>query len=96
MSAEMLEVSLLGVGAVLRLERDACVVKSLRQATNEYPAVYRLRSFVRQQCVAFVRISLRLYYDDTWWVCGCGTASGLKLPPRRHEMNHFETRGTGI
>ena len=26
MSAQMLEVSLLGVGTVLRLERDACVV----------------------------------------------------------------------
>ena len=33
----MLEVSLLGVGTVLRLERDAwSMVKRLRQATNEY------------------------------------------------------------
>ena len=33
----MLEVSLLGVGTVLRLERDAwSMVKWLRQATNEY------------------------------------------------------------
>ena len=32
------EVSLLGVGTVLRLERDASpMVKLLRQATNEYP-----------------------------------------------------------
>ena len=38
MSARMLEVSLLGVGTVLRLERDAwSMVKWLRQATNEYP-----------------------------------------------------------
>ena len=37
MSAQMLEVSLLGVGTVLRLERDAwSMVKWLRQATNEY------------------------------------------------------------
>ena len=34
----MLEVSLLGVGTVLHLERDAwSMVKLLRQATNEYP-----------------------------------------------------------
>ena len=33
----MLEASLLGVERVLRLERDACsMVKSLRQAANEY------------------------------------------------------------
>ena len=38
MSAQMLEVSLLGVGTVLRLERDDwSMVKSLRQATHEYP-----------------------------------------------------------
>ena len=37
MSTALLEVSLLGVGTVLRLERDAwSVVKRLRQATNEY------------------------------------------------------------
>ena len=37
MSAQMLEVSQLGVGTVLRLERDAwSMVKLLRQATNEY------------------------------------------------------------
>ena len=37
MSTELLEVSLLGVGTVLRLERDAwSMVKRLRQATNEY------------------------------------------------------------
>ena len=37
MSAQMLEVSLGGVGTVLRLERDAwSMVKWLRQATNEY------------------------------------------------------------
>ena len=37
MSAQMLEVSLLGVGPALRLERDAwSMVKRLRQATNEY------------------------------------------------------------
>ena len=34
----MLEVSLLGEGTVLRLERDAwSMVKWLRQATDEYP-----------------------------------------------------------
>ena len=40
MSAQMTEVSLLivGLGTVLRLERDAwSMVKRLRQATNEYP-----------------------------------------------------------
>ena len=38
MSAQMLEVSLLGVGAVHRLERDAwSMVKRLRQASIEYP-----------------------------------------------------------
>ena len=37
MSTSLLEVSLLGVGTVLRLERDAwSMVKRLRQATNEY------------------------------------------------------------
>ena len=37
MSAQMLEVSLLGVVTVLRLERDAfSMVKCLKQATNEY------------------------------------------------------------
>ena len=37
MSAKMLEISLLGVGTVLRLERDAwSMVNRLRQATNEY------------------------------------------------------------
>ena len=37
MSAQMLEVSLLEVGTVLRLEKDAwSMVKRLRQATNEY------------------------------------------------------------
>ena len=37
MNAQMLEVSLSGVGMVLRLERDAwSMVKVLRQATNEY------------------------------------------------------------
>ena len=40
MRAQMLEASLLGVGTVLRLERDGCVVnmmvKLLRQATNDY------------------------------------------------------------
>ena len=37
MSAEWLEVSLLVVGAVLRLERDAwSMVERLRQATNVY------------------------------------------------------------
>ena len=36
MSAQMLEVSLLGVGTVLHLEKDAwSMVKRLRQATNE-------------------------------------------------------------
>ena len=35
MSAKMLEASLLGAGAVLRLERDACsMVKRKRQATK--------------------------------------------------------------
>ena len=38
MSAQVLEVPLLGVGTVLRLERDVwSMVKLLRQATNEYP-----------------------------------------------------------
>ena len=40
MSAQMLEVSLSGVGTVLGLERDMRgeqMVKRLRQATNEYP-----------------------------------------------------------
>ena len=38
MSAQTLEVSLLGVGAVLRFERDAgSMAKCLRQATNKYP-----------------------------------------------------------
>ena len=38
----MLEVSLLGVGTVLRLERDAwSMVKRLRQATNEYAPPFR-------------------------------------------------------
>ena len=37
MSIELLEVSLLGPGTVLRLERDAwSIVKRLRRATNEY------------------------------------------------------------
>ena len=49
MSAQMLEVSLLGVGTVLRLERDAwSMVKWLRQATNEYaspPPVHICLSF---------------------------------------------------
>ena len=37
MSTQMLEVSLLGVGTVLRFERDAwSMVKCLREATNEY------------------------------------------------------------
>ena len=37
MSAQMLEVFLLGVGKVLRLESDAwSMVKRLRQAANEY------------------------------------------------------------
>ena len=37
MSARLLEVSLLGVGTVLRLERDAwSMVKWLTQATKEY------------------------------------------------------------
>ena len=49
MSAQMLEVSLLGVGTVLRLERDAwSMVKRLRQATNEYalppPAKVRMKN----------------------------------------------------
>ena len=38
MSAQILEVFLLGAGTVLRLERDAwSMVPRLRQATNEYP-----------------------------------------------------------
>ena len=38
MSVQILGVSLLGVGTVFHLERDAwSVVKLLRQATNEYP-----------------------------------------------------------
>ena len=38
MSPQMLEVSLLGIGTVLGLERDAwSMVKRLRKATNEYP-----------------------------------------------------------
>ena len=43
MTAQMLKVSLLGVGTVLRLERDGwSMVKRLRQATNEYaPRVLR-------------------------------------------------------
>ncbi|CAM9392162.1 unnamed protein product, partial [Sphacelaria rigidula] len=43
MGTEMLEVSLLGVGTVLRLERDAwSMVKRPRQATNEHapPPIY--------------------------------------------------------
>ena len=37
MNAQMLEVSLTGVGTVLRLERDAwSMVKCPRQVTNEY------------------------------------------------------------
>ena len=37
MSTSLLEVSILGVGTVLRLEIDAwSMVKRLRQATNEY------------------------------------------------------------
>ena len=37
MSAQMLEVSLFGVGTVLRLERNAwSMMKWLNQATNEY------------------------------------------------------------
>ena len=37
MNTQMLEVSLLGVGTVLRLERNApSMVKGPRQATNEY------------------------------------------------------------
>ena len=37
MSTSLLEVSLLGVGTMLRLERDAwSIVKRLRQATHEY------------------------------------------------------------
>ena len=37
MSAQMLEVSLLGVGTVLRFERDAwSTAECIRQATNEY------------------------------------------------------------
>ena len=42
MSTSLLEVSLLRVGTVLRLERDAwSMVKRLRQATNEYAPLYR-------------------------------------------------------
>ena len=38
MSAQMMDVSTLGVGTVIRLERDAwSMVEALRQATNEYP-----------------------------------------------------------
>ena len=38
-SAQIMEVSLFGVGTVLRLERDArSMVKLLRRATNEYAA----------------------------------------------------------
>ena len=45
MSAQMLDVSLLGVGTVLRLERDAwSMVKWLRPATNEYAPSPLLRS----------------------------------------------------
>ena len=45
LSAQMLEVSLSGVGTVLRLERDArSMVKRLRQATNEYaPSMNNIR-----------------------------------------------------
>ena len=36
MSAQMLEVSLSGVGTVLRLERDACVVnRQMTKASNK-------------------------------------------------------------
>ena len=39
MNAQMLEVSLLGVGTLLRLEEDGwSTIKRLRQATNEYAA----------------------------------------------------------
>ena len=45
MSAQLLEVSLLGVGTVLRLERNAwSMVKWLRQATNEYAPLSPLPS----------------------------------------------------
>ena len=44
----MLEVSLLGVGTVLRLERDAwSIVRSLRQATNEYVPPSTLDRFMK-------------------------------------------------
>ena len=46
MSAQTLEVTLLGVGTVLRLERDAwSIVKGLRQATNEYAPLNMPPSF---------------------------------------------------
>ena len=49
MSAQMLEVSPLGVGTVLRLERDAwSMVKRLGQATNEY-APLRHETFEERQ-----------------------------------------------
>ena len=52
LSAQKLKGSLLGVGTVLCLERDACsIVKILRQATNEYPPK-KYRSTVRWRKLA--------------------------------------------
>ena len=56
MSAQLLEVSLLGVGAVLRLERDAwSMVKWLRQATNEYAPPPR-EIWVSSRCIHCIRL----------------------------------------
>ena len=74
MSTELLEVSLVGVGTVLRLERDAwSMVKRLRQATNEYAPPHPLSSLTpSRRWEGVVRIlfaSSRYFYRD-WHTTG--------------------------
>ena len=56
MSAQMLDVSLLGVGTVLRLERDSwSIVKRLTQATNAPPPYFLL--LIRYCLPQYIRIA---------------------------------------
>ena len=72
MSTSLLEVSLLGVGTVLRLERDAwSMVKRLRQATNEYapplhPQVFFLYSKVLVTLLRSKHHHLPSWYFTEW------------------------------
>ena len=63
MSAQTLEAPLLGVGTVLRRERDACsMVKRPRQATNEYPRPPSYWTLLEQ---AFVLVSCQAINKNT-------------------------------